>query len=102
MDNNMDKNNLEAYAGHLKRNVLLYPDERIVTFLAANYPDSAANSGKKALDIGFGSGRHLGLLLNYGFQAYGIDYNSEAIDVAKSILGEQPLLKELKVADIKD
>lgn len=92
---------IHGWASVLKKNQLLYPDERIVTFIASNYRELANNEGKKALDIGFSSGRHLALLNDYHFEAYGIDFNPAAIDTAVSIFGET-LRPRLQVGDIKD
>lgn len=77
--NQRDELTRRAWSRALAENKLLYPDERVVAFLARTFPDIEENLARNALDIGFGSGRHLKLLLDYGFQTYGIDYAHEAV-----------------------
>jgi len=95
-----DERNRAAASQQIRLHQLLYPDERIVAFLARNYPDRYSNRRACALDVGCGSGRHLRLLLDYGFQSYGIDYSEDAIDVARNVVGQHPLLMELKAVDL--
>lgn len=77
----IDNRNMLAWREHYRRSgPLLYPDERIVVFLASQFPDRQANNMKKALDVGFGSGRHIALLLDYGFETHGIDYNTDTVE----------------------
>ncbi len=95
-----DEANRTAASSHVRQHQLRYPDERVVVFLAAKFPDKAMNAERRALDVGFGSGRHLRLLAEYGFQTYGIDYSRDAVEIAPACLGTPPLLRELKVADV--
>lgn len=97
-----DKKNELAWSSEINKHQMLYPNERIVAFLAKNYKDIDGNSNKKALDIGFGSGRHMKLLLDYGFKVYGIDYSQDSVNIAKEILGYHDNLKDLKKADLRD
>ena len=97
-----DEANRTAASSHVRQHQLLYPDERVVVFLAAKFPDRAVNAERRALDVGFGSGRHLRLLADYGFQTYGIDYSRDAVEITRACLGTLPLLRELKVADIRE
>lgn len=90
-----DNKNMLAWSNEIKKNIMLYPNERVVAFLGRNYKDIQNNSERKALDIGFGSGRHLKLLLDYGFQTFGTDYSEECLKVAKDNLGENELLRGL-------
>jgi SAM-dependent methyltransferase len=96
----MDENNRAAASHEIRLHQLVYPDERVVVFLAKNYRDRNANKQQCALDVGCGSGRHLRLLLDYGFQSYGIDYSEDAIDVARNLVDKHPLFKELKAVDL--
>ncbi len=97
-----NKTNFLPSNEELKKHRLLYPDERIVTFLSKYFKDFQANSHKNALDIGFGSGRHLKILLDYGFQVSGIDFSQEALNLARKYFNDTPNLRELKQADIQD
>lgn len=99
---NLEQMNRAAWGQEMRKHQLLYPDERVVAFVATHYPDTTANSDCKALDIGFGSGRHVQLLLNYGFQVYGIDYAQEAVEIARSLWKDHPRLQELRVADLRE
>ncbi len=101
-DQHREQQNRKAWGKEIGKHRLLYPDERLVCFLAANYPNREENGQRNALDIGFGSGRHLQLLMDYGFQAYGVDYAKETAAVARNVLKDNPLLRDLKVADMKD
>ena len=59
MKEKIDEQNKYIWDSVIKKDVMLYPNERVVAFLARNYKDIENNkNGKKALDIGFGSGRH--------------------------------------------
>ncbi|MFE3576818.1 class I SAM-dependent methyltransferase [Lysinibacillus sp. NPDC059133] len=100
--NNSDLQNKIAWTKEIKKNVMLYPNERIVAFLARNYKDIEVNSSKKALDIGFGSGRHLKLLLDYGFQTYGTDYSEECLKIANDKLKNYSGLQKLSLHSIEE
>lgn len=69
----------------LLNNVMIYPKEMVARFIGRNYKGTD-NSNKNALDIGFGSGRNTRVLLDYGFNVYGIDYNEECGKVASNLL----------------
>ncbi|MGE7022751.1 class I SAM-dependent methyltransferase [Solibacillus cecembensis] len=92
---NIDELNVSAWTKEIKKNVMLYPNERVVAFLGRNYKPIDNNSKRKALDIGFGSGRHLKLLLDYNFNTYGTDYSEQCVQVAKEVLGNNSLLHGL-------
>jgi predicted ATP-grasp superfamily ATP-dependent carboligase/SAM-dependent methyltransferase len=96
----IDKINQEAWSKEIRKNIMLYPDTYIVSFLARNFPDKEQNKKLKALDIGFGSGRNLRLLKDYNFQTYGIDYSQEACNVAKEIFDLTD--SEISCIDLKD
>lgn len=103
MTADVDKENLTAWVRHYRRpGPLLYPDERIVTFLAGQFRDREANRNRKALDIGFGSGRHVSLLADYGFQVYGIDYNEEAVEAARKRFAGVDHVRELVTGRLED
>ena len=56
---------------------------------------------KKALDIGFGSGRHLKLFLDYGFETYGIDYSEDAVNTANKLLDGKANVSTTNLDDIE-
>ncbi|WGU97785.1 methyltransferase domain-containing protein [Paenibacillus dendritiformis] len=92
----MNRDNMMSWSQEIKRNVMLYPSERVVSFLAKNFGDIEGNAKKNALDVGFGSGRHLKTLLEYGFRTYGIDYSPECLKIATHNLSNYPNLLELR------
>lgn len=96
-----DQQNRDAWKNELSKNVMLYPNDKVVAFLGRNFRNFDDNRNKKALDIGFGSGRHLKLLLDYGFQTYGIDYSEASKEVAVNLLGDSKQLKQLEVTSIE-
>ena len=67
----------------LKDNQLLYPSEEVVRFLSYCNENLLENHVKQALDIGFGSGRHLKLLMDYGYRTSGVELLKEAVESAK-------------------
>ena len=90
----------EAFWGRqLDTHVLLYPSEDVVRFLARTGPLSAAIEAR-GLDVGFGSGRHLKLLMDHGYRACGIELAANAIDVFRSHFGGHPRLGDLVQGDI--
>jgi biotin carboxylase/2-polyprenyl-3-methyl-5-hydroxy-6-metoxy-1,4-benzoquinol methylase len=95
-----DKSNNEGWSKEIKKNVMLYPDTYIVSFIAKNFPDKEQNKKLKALDIGFGSGRNMKLFKDYNFQTYGIDYSQEACDAAKELFNLSN--KEISCIDLKE
>ncbi|MBR49385.1 MAG: hypothetical protein CL734_04085 [Chloroflexi bacterium] len=62
-------NSIESYR-------LNYPDENVIRFLKSNFSNKKCH--QNILDLGFGSGRHLKLLFELGFNGYGIDFSSVA------------------------
>ena len=94
--------NRKVWSQELLKNVMLYPNEKIVAFLGRNYKDRQSNMAKNALDVGFGSGRHLKLLSEYGFNVSGIDYSEVSLQTAKDLFGEHPLVQNLSVQSIED
>ncbi len=83
IETNINEMNKIAWSKEINKNIMLYPDTYIISFLARNYPSKESNKDLKALDIGFGSGRNLKLLLDYNFQTYGIDYSEDACTAAE-------------------
>ncbi len=97
-----DQLNIKAWNKQLEKNQMLYPDERVIACLAKYFNKTEENKSKKALDIGFGSGRHIKLLLDYGFDAYGIDYSESSVKIANTILKNFQDRIHLTKADLRD
>jgi SAM-dependent methyltransferase len=86
----------------LRSRQLLYPDEQVVRFLSRRFPshhDSDDNKTRNALDIGCGSGRHIKLLMDYGFCTWGIDYAIESINIVKKSFGTDLLFQDCLLGD---
>ncbi|WBW95457.1 class I SAM-dependent methyltransferase [Oceanirhabdus sp. W0125-5] len=98
----IDNQNEMGCSKEIKRHQMLYPNERVVAFLARNYPNFNENRDKRTVDIGFGSGRHFKLLMDYEFDTYGFDYSEDCVEIASNILGNNERLKGLKKADLRD
>lgn len=97
--NTLDKENSDKWGGIISEKPNLYPDENVVRFLAKNFADKETNSNKKALDIGFGTGRHLKLLQDYNFQIFGIDYSEKSCETARKNFG---LNDQIQNTNLKD
>lgn len=65
----------------------LYPTEWVIRTLLGNYPelklDRSGYEGGKVLDLGFGDGRNIPLLLNCGLSVYGVETTKEICELAK-------------------
>ncbi len=69
----------------LSLHALEYPDEHVVRFLAANR--AAGHPNGAALDVGFGSGRHLAALLRFGhLPSCGLEISEDAKATAEAML----------------
>jgi len=55
---------------------------------------------KRVLDLGCGAGRHLIYLASESFDAYGLDFSSEAVKKAKQRLAKMKTKADLKVASM--
>ncbi|OHD63073.1 MAG: hypothetical protein A2176_08185 [Spirochaetes bacterium RBG_13_51_14] len=67
-----------------EKSELRYPDENLVRLLKKNMPFISDPARKTAVDLGCGSGRHLGLLADFGFSgALGMDTSFNALMVSK-------------------
>jgi 2-polyprenyl-3-methyl-5-hydroxy-6-metoxy-1,4-benzoquinol methylase len=77
--------NREFWSTAIQDNILEYPDEAVIRFVAAGGKDIALNRGKTAIDIGCGSGRHSILLARYGYDVTGLDLSDDALDVARAM-----------------
>ena len=100
--NARDRNTRAAWENALHTHQLFYPDERVVSFLARRFSNKRENLQRRALDIGCGSGRHLKLLLDYGFNTWGIDYSAASVNRVKSTFGNNKMLKDVVIGDFRD
>lgn len=57
-------------------------------------------SGKRILDVGSGSGRHIVYLAKKGFDVYGIDISKTGIELTKDWLRQEGLSAKLAIHDI--
>jgi len=92
----------ESYtAFHVSHNPAhVYPSEWVIRTLLGKYPqlnlDKSRYRGAKILDVGFGDGRNWPLLLNAGFDVYGVEITDDIIAMGKeraSALGMNATLK---------
>lgn len=88
------------WGAELAQNRLRYPDETVVRFVARHRPP-VGRGPARALDVGFGSGRHLRLLAEAGWTAYGIELMEEAVTTAEVELADLPI-GDLRVAALED
>ena len=102
--NQSDINNRKVWQNAIQNHVMLYPAEHVARFLGRNYSniDRDILNKMNVLDIGTGSGRNLKAILDYGFQAYGIDYVDEACNIAKKLLSGYENLKDIYYGDYSD
>lgn len=82
----------------LKANVLRYPSEAVVRWLAG--ASQRVAKGCDALDVGFGSGQHLQLFMDKGFRANGTELLDTALDIGRQVLGTSPLAGRLIKGDL--
>lgn len=77
-----------------------YPAEVLIRFVAKNFYKQDRQK-IKILEVGCGPGPNLWYLAREGFQAYGIDISSTAIERAQQRLTAEGFNADLKVGDIK-
>ena len=104
-DHPSERSNRAATARGLRGRRTLYPDERLVALLARRFAadGGGGGEGRRALDVGFGAGRHLRLLLDLGFETHGIEYTPEALEAARESLDPDTLARvaSLSLADYR-
>ena len=76
-----------------------YPSESLIKFIAKNFYH-LKRSEIKILEIGCGPGANLWYLSTEGFNSFGIDISSVAINKAQKRLEKDQLTASLKVGDI--
>ncbi|ATP58001.1 hypothetical protein CPT03_16775 [Pedobacter ginsengisoli] len=97
----IDQSTHAESAKHVNSSPITYPDERLVAFLQRSFGDRDNNKTKNALDIGFGSGRHIQLLIDFCFKTYGIEYTEEAIAVTAKRFRSENSLQKLLLGDYR-
>jgi SAM-dependent methyltransferase len=70
---------------------MIYPTEEVVRFFAYAFPDAAARRGRRALDLGAGSGRHAVLMARLGFDVVAADYSYRAAANVRAFLAAEAL-----------
>lgn len=95
-----DTSDGNAWLKTLQKNQLRYPDVSVVRWLAKIRPLLPEEAS--GFDMGFGSGQHLRLFMDYGIKAYGSELLDHAIDIGSKILKEHPLAGEVFKGDIDD
>lgn len=82
----------------LKANRLLYPSEFVVRWLARVRPELPSDCN--ALDMGFGSGQHLQLFMDYGLRAWGTELLAHAVESGERQFRGQALAGRLILGDL--
>jgi hypothetical protein len=99
MESNLTDETRSFWSCVLKKDQLLYPSEFVVRFLARFGCQSDCKN--KALDIGFGSGRHLKILLDKGYFTSGVELIPEAHAAASCVFSGSQGLDRLWVGDFR-
>lgn len=99
MRDDLNRCNQSFAAQTLAKNQLLYPNEYVVRFLS--HLGQVEFPGREGLDIGFGSGQHLQLLMDYGYRASGIELVPEAGARAQSLFCNNPRFGNIFVGDFR-
>lgn len=89
-----------VWAKELRRHRLLFPDDRVVALTRRRYPDVDPSGSAAALDVGFGSGRHIQMLMDLGFTTSGTELIEEAVNAASRDFADNPLLGRLVRTDL--
>jgi SAM-dependent methyltransferase len=95
----IDARNQSFWREELRRNILRYPSEHVVRFIARVVKE--IEQPRTGLDIGFGSGQHLKLLMDFGFRANGVDFVAEAGELVQRLYGNHPLFGDIWSGDFR-
>jgi|GEM_PF-962460 len=75
-----------------------YPHAKVIQFVFRNYPRLEDRQGKKALDLGCGSGVNILFLASEGFTVFGNDISSVGVENTRLLLQTNGLNADLRVA----
>lgn len=83
---------------------LVWPDEDVVRFFGRTFAHVSREKKKsiRVMDLGFGTGRHLYYLGLEGYDLYGLDYASSAIDKTTEMLRRHGLSADLRQEDLRE
>jgi cyclopropane fatty-acyl-phospholipid synthase-like methyltransferase len=98
----IDQSTQSTSAAHVKNSPIFYPDERLVAFFAGKMKSIVPNQILSGLDVGFGSGRHLKLMIDNKINTYGIEYTQEAVDKANQLIPRSEYMKSLWLGDYRE
>lgn len=102
VDSNLSSKSDDKYSGHYQKvSEHVYPSEFLVRALMGSYPnhkiDRTALAGKRVLDLGFGDGRNMALLVNMGMEVHGVEVTQAICDLVRVKFERQGLPIELRV-----
>lgn len=69
----------------------LYPTEFVTRVMLGNYPNLDLRNqwvGKKVLDLGFGDGRNIPILIEQGALVYGVEISNEICEIGSARIGK--------------
>ena len=87
-----------AWLRALEANRLVYPSEFVVRWLSRVRRELPAECN--ALDMGFGSGQHLKLFMEFGLHAWGTELLEYGCKIGEELLAGQPLAGQIIKGDL--
>ena len=80
-----------------------YPNEELCRFMGRNFfkLSPADRKRTRVLEVGCGSGANLWMIGREGFDAWGIDFSKEAVDLCRQMLDRYGTTANLSVADMQ-
>ena len=98
---NWYQSNYQIYKSKAQRK---YPNEEMIRFLGRNLFSIPMNerSSIRILDLGCGNGANTQVLCKEGFNVYGLDISSEAVNLCRTNLNKWGLKADLKVTDMSE
>ncbi|MFX1383447.1 MAG: class I SAM-dependent methyltransferase [Promethearchaeota archaeon] len=90
------------YSTSGSNNLRQYPNEELCRFMGREFFKYNRNerSKIKILELGFGCCTNLWMIAKEGFQAYGIDFSEDAINLSKNILNKHKVEVDIKTGNI--
>ena len=67
-----------------------YPNEELLRFMGGSFfgIDHSQRSEVKILEVGCGSGANLWMIAREGYEAHGLDFSLEALELCKTMLAD--------------